>query len=111
MARRSQCGLLPHRARVATDHAGGKQGIGGSRDDETRPLDERLSHRVRGTCRPATTVGRDGGSASRATCTRRSTTRAVLTFVYDGTRPEQLRELGERYLENVATAAESRSVE
>jgi hypothetical protein len=39
------------------------------------------------------------------------TTRVVLTFLYDGTRPEQLRELGERYLENVATAAESRSVE
>lgn len=39
------------------------------------------------------------------------TTRAVLSFLYDGSRPEQLRALAERYLQNVATAAETRSVE
>lgn len=39
------------------------------------------------------------------------TTRAVLTFVYDGARPQQLHTLAERYLQNVAAAAESRSLE
>jgi hypothetical protein len=39
------------------------------------------------------------------------TTRAVLTLIYHGRSPQQLRGLAEQYLQNVAAAAESRSVE